>query len=125
MGTIPGEARSWSRTLPAGPTSAAEARGFLWEALKDQDVSLDLDAAALLTTEIASNAARHGKEPIRVSVTLEKEGLRVSVHDQGPGFDPNEAAALGTAYGVTLVRQLASEWGVERGAEGTEVWFRI
>lgn len=125
MGSIPGERRSWSRTLPAGPASAAEARAFLWEALKDRNVSLDLDAAALLTSEIAGNAARHGKEPIELSVTLEGEGLLVSVHDQGPGFDPNDAVALGTGHGVTIVQQLASEWGVERGADGTEVWFRI
>jgi anti-sigma regulatory factor (Ser/Thr protein kinase) len=118
-----GESRSWSQTLPAAPTTATEARWFLREVAEEQDLGIDLYAAALLTTEIAANAARHGSEPFGLRIGLEEEGLRVAVHDHGPGFDPDEA--LGNGYGLSLVQQLASEWGVERGADETEVWFRL
>src|SRR5688572_15698519 len=118
-----GESRSWSQTLPAAPTTATEARWFLREVAEGQHLGIDLDAAALLTTEIAANAARHGSEPFGLRIGLEEEGLRVAVHDHGPGFDPDEA--LGNGYGLSLVQQLASEWGVERGADETEVWFRL
>src|SRR5688572_22398127 len=118
-----GESRSWSQTLPAAPTTPAEARWFLREVAEGQDLGIDFDAAALLTSEIAGNAVRHGSEPIGVRIGLEEEGLRVAVNDHGPGFDPDEA--LGKGYGLRLVQQLASEWGVERGADETEVWFRL
>jgi anti-sigma regulatory factor (Ser/Thr protein kinase) len=125
MSLPPHEPRSWSRRLPAGPTTATEARWFVREALKDQDATIDLDAAALLTTEVASNAARHGSEPIELSVRLEQEGLRISVHDQGPGFDPSDENTRGSGWGVKLVEELSSDWGVEQRDEGTEVWFKI
>ena len=119
--------RSWSHTLPAGPRTGAEARWFLSEALQDQDVDIDVDAAKLLTTEVASNAARHGKEPIELSIELEESDLRVSVFDHGPGFDPATLPGPGDTggSGVPLLRELSSEWGVDRRDDGMEVWFRI
>jgi anti-sigma regulatory factor (Ser/Thr protein kinase) len=111
--------------LAAGPRTSSEARWFLFEALMDQEVSVDLDAAALLTGELASNAARHGGEPIGMSVSVEEGELRVSVHDRGPGFDPTDENIRSSGSGVTLVEALASDWGVERNDEGTEVWFKI
>jgi anti-sigma regulatory factor (Ser/Thr protein kinase) len=95
------------------------------EALKDQNVTADVGAAALLTGELASNAARHGGEPIGMSVSIEDYGLRVSVHDRGPGFDPTDEAIRSSGWGVRLVEALASDWGVEQDDEGTEVWFKI
>jgi anti-sigma regulatory factor (Ser/Thr protein kinase) len=95
------------------------------EALKDQDVNVDVGAAAVLTGELASNAARHGGEPIGMSVDIEDDGLRVSVHDRGPGFDPTDEAIRSGGWGVRLVEALASDWGVRRDEGGTEVWFKI
>jgi signal transduction histidine kinase len=59
-----------------------------------------------------------------VRIDLEEEGLRVAVHDHGQGFDRDEAARS-NGYGLSLIQQLASEWGVERGADETEVWFTL
>ncbi|HEX5937062.1 MAG TPA: ATP-binding protein [Actinomycetota bacterium] len=126
MGRGSGEPRTRSRTVPAGPTCSSQARWFLWAAVQDvPDLDVDLVEAALLTTEVASNASRHGKEPIDLSVALEDPGLRVSVHDTGPGFDPDDDAVRGAGYGVRLMEALAAEWGVERRDDGTEVWFRM
>ena len=90
MGLLPDPPRSRSKELRAGPRTAAEARLFLSEALKSFGVEVDEDAAALMTSEIASNAIRHGKEPIDVSISAEEQGLRVSVLDRGSGFDAEE-----------------------------------
>jgi anti-sigma regulatory factor (Ser/Thr protein kinase) len=107
---------------------------FLSEALERFDVDVDREAAYLLMSEIASNAARHGKEPIDVSISVEEEGLRVSVLDRGAGFDPEELRfdrdftshpqAEG-GWGLQVVHNLSSEWGVQRRDDGTEVWFRL
>jgi anti-sigma regulatory factor (Ser/Thr protein kinase) len=85
----------------------------------------DLYDASLLTTEIASNAARHGREPIKVNVSLEADGMRVSVDDQGSGFDPTDDTTRRKGWGVKLVEALSSDWGVEPRDDGTEVWFKI
>ena len=114
-----------SKVLPAGPQTSSEARWFLMEALKNYDATVDMGAAALLTGELASNAARHGGEPIGMSISFEHDGLRVSVQDQGPGFDPADEGIRSSGSGMRLVEALASDWGVERGEAGTEVWFTI
>jgi anti-sigma regulatory factor (Ser/Thr protein kinase) len=93
------------------------------EALKDHDVSVDVGAAALLTGELASNAARHGGEPIGMSVSIEEAGLRVTVHDEGSGFDP--LTVIEGSGGLRLVDKLSSKWGVEQTKSGTDVWFEI
>jgi anti-sigma regulatory factor (Ser/Thr protein kinase) len=114
-----------SRVLPAGPQTSSEARWFLMQALKDHDVTADVGAAALLTGELASNAAHHGGEPIGMSIGIEGDGLRVSVHDRGPGFDPSDEAIRSSGLGLRLVEALATDWGVQRDEEGTEVWFTL
>ena len=107
---------------------------FLSKALERFGVDVDTDAARLLMSELASNAARHGKEPIDVSISVEHEGLRVSVLDHGAGFDPTELDHSGAlsagdwaedGRGLHLVDALSSDWGVERSDGGTEVWFRL
>ena len=84
---------------------------------------MDVETAALLTSEVASNAARHGREPIELSISLEKEGLRVSVVDQGAGFDSKDEALRGTR--ITLIEAVSSDWGAQQTEEGTEVWFKV
>lgn len=134
MGVDGDAARSVSKELHAGPQTPAEARIFLSKALERFHVDVDRDAARLLTSELASNAARHGKEPIDVSISVEHEGLRVSVFDRGAGFDPADLAFgdslsagdwVEDGRGLHLVDALSADWGVERGDGGTEVWFRL
>lgn len=132
MGLVPDPPRSRSKELRAGPRTAEEARLFLSAALESLNVDVDKDAARLLTSEIASNAVRHGKEPIDVSVSVEEQGLFVSVFDRGSGFDRDDlrfdrGLSLETegGRGLQLVHALSSDWGVERSVDGTEVWFRL
>jgi anti-sigma regulatory factor (Ser/Thr protein kinase) len=134
MGSAPGTPRSKSTELRAGPRTSAEARSFLSAAIESFDVDVDRDTVHLLISELASNAARHGKEPIDVSISAEEEGLRVSVFDRGAGFDTEELgfdrdfsadpSAKG-GWGLRVVDNLSSEWGVKRRDDGTEVWFRL
>ena len=130
MGLLPDPPRSRSKELRAGPRTAAEARLFLSEALQSFGVEVDEDAAALMTSEVASNAIRHGKEPIDVSISAEERGLRVSVLDRGSGFDTGElrfdrGLEIEGGRGLRIVHALSSDWGVERSEDATEVWFRL
>ena len=134
MGSAPGTPRSRSTELRAGPRTSAEARSFLSAAIESFGVDVDRDTVHLLISELASNAARHGKEPIDVNISVEEEGLRISVFDRGAGFDPEgigfdrafspDPSAEG-GWGLRVVDNLSSEWGVKRRDDGTEVWFRL
>lgn len=123
--TEPREPRTWSRPLAAGPRTSGEARWFLAQTLNDEDLVTDTEVAVLLTSELASNAARHGQEPIELSISIDEDRLRVSVFDHGPGFDPDDDATRAGGWGVNLLDRLATDWGVDRRDDVTEVWFQL
>jgi anti-sigma regulatory factor (Ser/Thr protein kinase) len=119
-----------STTLTAGPDAPAQARRFLSKTTGPRpQITDELDVSALLITELVSNAVRHGSpDPgavIEVRVTVSPTLLRVLVRDRGSGFDPNDMKTGDTQWGIHLVRELASRWGVERSVQGTDVWFEM
>ena len=120
---------SWSKDLIAGPEAPAEARWFLNTAVARLRLDEELKIATLLVSELTSNAVRHGggAPGSWVGLTITDTGpfVRVAVCDQGPGFDPAEVDRRGHRGGLFLLDTLAYDWGIERNASGTEVWFEI
>jgi len=55
-------------------------------------------AAIMAAREAASNAARHGREPISVYAELTPTAFEIFVRDSGPGFDPS--AVSGDRLGI-------------------------
>ena len=95
----------------------------------------DLDAATLATltllvSEVVTNAVIHPDvEPpgaIRLAARIAKEQIRVEVTDEGSGFTPRprDPAQSDRGYGLYLLEQQASAWGVEPGS-GNTVWFEL
>jgi anti-sigma regulatory factor (Ser/Thr protein kinase) len=120
----------WRHQLPLHTDAPAEARRLVRELVGEQIPHEPVTNAALLTSELVSNALMHSKvasgTPIELTVRLDGESLHVSVRDQGEGFDPDalESKPEG-GLGLVLVEKMASEWGVTRGPAGNDVWFRI
>lgn len=90
---------------------------------------VDVDDAALLVTELASNALRHGGPGVDLWLRpLEQGGLRVELVDGRPGalpqLDRPEDDAEG-GRGLLIVSALAREWGSERLSAGKCVWFEL
>lgn len=88
-----------------------------------------MDDAALLVSEVVSNSVRHARldasDRIQVRVRGTRSMLHVDVIDAGPGFEPHIGSGeWGGGWGLQIVDQLATRWGVECG-DRTRVWFDL
>ena len=94
-----------------------------------QGAGVDADDAALLVTELASNALRHGGPGVDLWVRpVEGGGLRVEMVDgrasslpvvRSPGPDAEGGR------GLLIVSALARSWGTEPLSAGKCVWFEL
>jgi anti-sigma regulatory factor (Ser/Thr protein kinase) len=85
----------------------------------------------LLVSELVSNAVLHSDAPPASGIVLrahllEEDAVRVEVIDCGSGFTatPRDPARPHGGYGLYLLEQEATRWGVDREG-GTRVWFEL
>jgi anti-sigma regulatory factor (Ser/Thr protein kinase) len=115
-------------SLNAHPAAAAEARGYVQAAIYAWGVPVDPYVAALLTSELVTNAIRHETgEKVKLFVSCSCGHLRVYVHDSSrtwpvPLNAPVDAEA---GRGLTLVASLSTDWGVYRTPGGKAVYFTL
>lgn len=117
-------------TLPDGPEGAGFARRAMARAaelwLLDRELT---ETALLLVSELATNAIRHGTPPVRLSLRLHGDRLRVEVTDSSPALPqlghpgPDQTGGRG----LQIVQQLAARWGAgaSRSRLGKTVWFEL
>jgi anti-sigma regulatory factor (Ser/Thr protein kinase) len=110
--------------LPRHPGAAGDARRFVDRLLYGRGVSEDVrESAQLVSSELVTNAFKHGKGKIELRLKLFAEYLRIEVIDEGrgqaPGVRQDEADESG-GWGLRIVDQLAAQWGVFEGT--THVW---
>ena len=102
------------------------------ELTSDPDVVLDPDETLQLvqmTREAMSNVARHAAATkVRVSVEGRRELLRLSIIDDGRGFDPSEARRPGH-HGLANMHARAESLGgslrIESSQRGTQIVFEM
>ena len=117
------------RTLPPTAESATVARWLVTDLLRDAADPDALDTAALLTTELVSNAIRHTGDELTLTVRLEAGMLRVGVSDTS--HRRPQLVQAGTrdtsGRGLHLVEALADRWGVDPDGRGLgkTVWFEL
>jgi anti-sigma regulatory factor (Ser/Thr protein kinase) len=112
--------------LPADNSAPAAARALVRAVAGPPGVSRDAEVAALLISEVVTNAVRHGFAPIAVEIACAASALRVEVHDSShelPARNRHPDAAGG--YGLVLVDSLAARWGAESEPDGKVVWFEV
>lgn len=90
-----------------------------------------LDRLQLLVSELVSNAVKHGgltaEDLIGLDVYLDGDALYTEVHDSGIGFapsQPNLDPLRASGWGLWLLDQLATRWGID-GSAGTTAWFEM
>lgn len=115
--------------LPPAPASVGEARRFVGAQLVDLGATSVSEVAALLTSELVTNAIVHAGGRIRVRV-IDREGtIRVSVEDPSSAQPRRRRATerAVTGRGLALIDDLAAHWGVDSlpGHQGKAVWFEL
>ena len=117
-----------SLRIAGSPDAPAEARGALRRFHPDLPVEL-MQVVVLLTSELVANAVRHARaNAVGVRFSALPDYVRVEVLDEGPGFEPHipvERPGRAGGWGLRLVDELASRWGVAGEGEGSRVWFEL
>ena len=105
--------------------SASDARGWLTAFLDENDVDEPtVMDAALVTSELVTNALRHGAGPTVLRVVVSAGDLQLSVTDSGddePQMLPPDPERIG-GLGLVVVDRLARRWGVSAFPGGKTVW---
>jgi anti-sigma regulatory factor (Ser/Thr protein kinase) len=107
------------------PETVGAARRFVVRALADLgDVA---DDAALLVSELATNAVIHAATAYEVTVRRLGDSVRVEVTDASPAAARRSryGPTSGTGRGLGMVEDLAAQWGVHAVATGKVVWFEL
>jgi anti-sigma regulatory factor (Ser/Thr protein kinase) len=131
-GALPGarpatrrEARALTLRIPRRAEEIHRARHWFRSYLRDWH---DDGAAESIFAEVASNAYRHSRGPITITVYLSPGAVRCDVRDHSwrrprrvfPRHpEPEEGR------GMMIITALADNWGVHRHLRGKTVWFEI
>ena len=127
------------------PSSVRLARLFVVDKLQEWRCDDLVDSAALVTSELATNAVMHTGLPYSVQVERRPDGVRVEVidlrHDLPPrpaatppvtGGDPDglgdgaDHDASNLFSGLGMVDAVATRWGAESmPGNGKVVWFEL
>lgn len=110
-----------------GLDAPGEARRFVVDAVQDIGRPEVADDAALVTSELATNAVRHAGSDFVVVVAPAEDGVRISVRDDAPVRPvPREPGPFDTSgRGLHLVSSVAQRWGSESLTNGKLVWAHL
>jgi anti-sigma regulatory factor (Ser/Thr protein kinase) len=123
-----GRSRDGMSTLHLEPVveSTPLARHWLSAHLRDAPAEV-AGCAALLTSELVTNAVLHAGTPICVTLHTLPDRIRVDVADRNTTFPAIKEYGrdAATGRGLTLFNTLASNWGVQPTDGGKIVWFEL
>lgn len=117
-------------TLADGLQAPAHARAWTADQLPPLPNPV-VEDALLLVSELVTNAVRHGRPSIEITLRITPERLRIEVRDGGEALPvvPRGQPSVDrpTGRGLLIVAATASDWGIERspGARGKTVWAEL
>lgn len=113
--------------LPDTPGSAGLARTHVRAFLFAHNLPHLYNDAALLTSELVTNALLHAPGPPELRLELRPDALRLEVLDTSPKFPtlrPPTPDSL-SGRGLLLVESLAAKWGVTSTSTHKSVWCEL
>jgi anti-sigma regulatory factor (Ser/Thr protein kinase) len=116
-----------TRWFPCSVLAPKEVREFVAETVRAwgrDDLVID---AALITSELATNALLHAASDVTVTVSLRPDAVRIALADAHPD-DPErqpESATRPGGRGLAIVDAIASRWGTGRVGARKVVWAEL
>ena len=116
-------------TLHLDPVLGSTPAAREWIADQLQRCPIEVvECAALLISEVVTNAVLHARTKIHVTLRVSTNFIRVEVADRSPMLpwipEPPSPDAE-TGRGLWLVNLLSSKWGVQKAQGGKVVWFEL
>ena len=117
----------YSEVFVPTPEAVVAARRFVADLLCRWGEDELVPDAALVTSEIATNAIQHGDSAFRVRVSRSAGVIRISVEDAAAGHALLRTAADGdmNGRGVAIVEALSTRWGSLSLPGGKAVWAEL
>lgn len=83
--------------------------------------------AALLTSELVTNALLHGTGRVRLGIDAGEQLVRIEVGDDDPRHPcaPTQRDGAESGRGLLILDELAASWGVCDSPPGKVVWFEL
>jgi anti-sigma regulatory factor (Ser/Thr protein kinase) len=132
----PALTRNHHTTLPADPHAVTEARKQVRTAVRYWRIPVDIEVAALLTSELVTNAITHGRilrgdgdgGTVTLIIRSSEDQLRVEVYDTSHAPPvPGDSVPVDAEHGrgLQLVDSLSTTWGSYPTATGKAVYFTL
>ncbi|HVF33412.1 MAG TPA: response regulator [Acidimicrobiales bacterium] len=119
--------RTATERFPADLKSARTARRFVAGVLDAWGLDALQDGAALLVSELVTNAVVHAHSTVELAVHLRPERIRIEVVDTARDHvrrrDAKDDEQSGR--GMALIEALAVAWGIDTLLSGKSVWFEM
>lgn len=115
-------------TLECDRLAPRTARRVVCEFLSAHQLDALTDDAALLTSELVTNAVRHARGPIHVDAYLRASRLRLEVADDTPNVGPAPRRADlhdESGRGMELIEKMALRWGWDTVGQRKVVWLEL
>jgi anti-sigma regulatory factor (Ser/Thr protein kinase) len=114
--------------LSSDLTSVRIARAFVAHAMEEWRADVDRAAVEVATSEIVTNAIRHAGSPVKVTVRLVDDIVRVDIADGSRVLPVVRHVSPDTTSGrgMNIVEAVTDDWGVEvDDTGGKAVWFTV
>ena len=117
-----------ARAFPWSGVGPADARRFVTDTLVAWSRTDLVDDAAVITTELATNAVLHARTGFTVTISCRADGaIRLSVRDASllPPRLRRPTPFEGSGRGLGLVAAIATGWGTDVLPDGKVVWAQL
>jgi len=114
-----------TRKFRCQPEAVTAARLYVRDLLSGQPLEV-VQAAELLTSELAANSVRHACSEFEVAIDS-RDPIRIEVSDNCTGRPKvlNPPPRTPTGRGMQIVERIADKWGIRPRADGKTVWFTL